>query len=166
MGHLPRRRMCRALRRREPNSHRFGRNAEERWAINGGQMIRDPRNPEPNYMVRTESSHEFHANLRKTLVLLRIETKDAPIYFVVEGLSEWPKALDEMRESARYFYEEHTCPTNFIRIPLIAYAGNTDPHGLFAFVDAVWMMDEYTATKKDGEEKYYLAEVFPQLAMK
>ncbi len=127
-------------------------------------MIRDPRKPEPNYMVRTESSHEFHANLRKTLNLLKIDAVGGPVYFVVEGLSSWPEEISAMCESARYFYEEHTCPTNFIRIPLISLAGDTDPHGVFEFVDAVWMMDEYTAADGAGDTDAYLAEVFPQIA--
>lgn len=121
--------------------------------------MRDPREPDPNYMVRTDSTHPAHADLRKTLNLLKIEGKDGPIYFVVEGLSQWPMTLTEMKNHAEYFYEEHTCPTNFIRIPMISHAGDCDPHGVFEFVDAVWMMDEY---QEDDDE--YLIEVFPQLA--
>ena len=109
-------------------------------------------------MVSIESTHPAHANLRKTLVLLKIEGKEAPIFFVVEGLSTWPSTREELLEHERYFYEEHTCPTNFIRIPMIATGGDCDPHGVFDFVDAVWMMDEYQENDDD-----YLSEVFPQL---
>ncbi len=126
-------------------------------------MDRDPRNPDERYMVRTSSTHPAHNSLRKTLVLLRIDGKIGPIYFVVEGLNTWPETLDEMIGHARYFYEEHTCPTNFIGVPLISIAGDHDPHGLFKFVDAVWMMDEYKAAAYGSEEEYLLR-IFPQIA--
>ena len=122
-------------------------------------MHYDPRKPDPNGMVHNGSTHEFHQKLRKTLVLLKIDAKESPVYFVVEGLGEWPSTIEGMVSHARYFYEEHTCPTNFIRVPLISTGGDSDPHGVFEFVDAVWMMSEYDPD--DCEE--YLAEVFPQL---
>jgi hypothetical protein len=125
-------------------------------------MHRDPRNPIPDYMVSSGSTHSFHSNLRKTLSLLSIQRATigmGPIYFVVEGLSEWPLSLDEMNQHQKYFYEQHTCPTNFIRIPLIAVDGDVDPHGIFEFVEAVWMMDEYDSADCDE----YLCEVFPQI---
>lgn len=124
-------------------------------------MIRDPRNPDPNYMVHTGSTHEFHSNMRKTLVLLKIESTDGPIYFVIEGVSTWPTPFHELQEGDEYFYEESTCPTNFIRIPMIFHDGDSDPHGLFEHVETVWMMDEYPGENPGVEE--YLAEVFPQL---
>lgn len=122
-------------------------------------MLRDPRNPPAEFLVRTESSHPAHDNIRKTLNLLKIEAKDGPIYFVVEGLCEWPTSREEMLSGAEYFYEEHTCPTNFIRIPMISQDGDHDPHGIFEFVDAVWMTDEY------DESDEYLVQVFPQLTL-
>lgn len=125
-------------------------------------MRRDPRNPDPRYMVSHGGTNPVHGDMRKTLVLLKIDGRDGPIYFVVEGLSTWPTTLPELLEQARYFYEEHTCPTNFIRVPMISEAGDHDPHGVFEFVDAVWMMDEYN---EDGADEY-LVEVFPQLAAK
>jgi hypothetical protein len=122
-------------------------------------MIRDPRKPDPAYMVPANSTHPAHQKMRKTLVLLKIDTKEEPVYFVIEGLAEWPMTAADLCDKERFFYEEHTCPTNFIRIPMICQGGDTDPHGVFEFVDAVWMMDEY-----DSEEaSEYLAEVFPQL---
>lgn len=128
-------------------------------------MLRDPRNPDPAYLVPTKGTHPAHAALRQTLVLLKIENKDgAPVYFVVEGLSHWPEDKEQtMWKHARYFYEEHTCPTNFIRIPMISWAGNHDPHGVFQFVDAVWMTDEYQAAEQEGGTDDYLLEAFPQL---
>lgn len=128
----------------------------------------DPRNPPLSDMVRTDSDHEFHRNLYKTLNLLCIGTAGEPVYFVIEGLSvwedkPWPDHINALQESSAYFYEEHTCPTNFIRIPMIFHDGDADPHGVFEFVEAVWMTTEYVAADKLGGKREYLAEVFPQL---
>ena len=47
-------------------------------------MDRDPRNPDPRFMVRvSRCQHE----MRKTLVLLTIADTAPPVYFVVEGIS-------------------------------------------------------------------------------
>jgi hypothetical protein len=126
-------------------------------------MIRDPRNPDPKYMVAIGSSHPAHAGMRKTLVLLRLGTPGGPIHFVVEGVKQWPEPFAEMQDGDRYFYEEHTCPTNFIRVPLIAFEGDLDPHGLFEHVETVWMMDEYESESEAGRGDDYLVEVFPVL---
>lgn len=123
----------------------------------------NPRAPDPHQMVGTDSTHPAHANLRKTLVLLKITTPAKPIYFVIEGLAIWPETIEELCSHEQYFYEEHTCPTNFIRIPLIAQGGDLDPHGVFEFVDAVWMTNEYLGYVESGEENEYLIEVFPVL---
>lgn len=121
----------------------------------------DPRNPEPEQIVPTDSQHPFHSALRKTLVLLKIEAKAGPIYFVVEGLQSWPLEDGQtLADACEYFYEEHTCPTNFIDVPLISFGGDHDPHGVFEVVDAIWMTTEYAETKDD---EGYLVEAFPQL---
>ncbi len=126
-------------------------------------MKYDPRNPDAGIVIPTDSTIPMHSNLRKTLVLLRIDAKDAPIYFVVEGLATWPKPLDEMISGEEYFYNEHTCPANFIRIPMVSAGGDHDPHGIFAFVDAIWMTTEYVEATDSGSGDEYLIEAFPQM---
>lgn len=116
----------------------------------------DPRDPKPEFVCRTTSSHPAYDNLRKTYCLLSIDTKKGKAYFVVEGLQQWPSTYEEMQNDKRYLYEEHTCPTNFISIPLISFNGDHDPHGIFRFEEAVWMIRE------DADEDY-LCQIFPQL---
>ncbi len=42
---------------------------------------------------------------------------------------------EDFRENSRYFYDEHTCPTNWTRdIVQIEFKGDRDPHGVFEFV--------------------------------
>ena len=52
--------------------------------------------------------------------------------FKVRG-SRFQKRPDE--DTRRYFYEEHTCPTNWLRdVEEVSIGDNTDPHGLWKFV--------------------------------
>jgi hypothetical protein len=42
---------------------------------------------------------------------------------------------EEFVENEKYFYNEHTCPTNWLRdIEQIEFEGDHDPHGVFEFV--------------------------------
>lgn len=42
---------------------------------------------------------------------------------------------EEYRENQRYFYNDHTCPTNWFRdVDYIEFEGDTDPHGVFEFI--------------------------------
>lgn len=44
---------------------------------------------------------------------------------------------EEYQENERYFYNEHTCPTNWFRhVEYIEFEGDKDPHGVFEFVSA------------------------------
>jgi hypothetical protein len=41
-------------------------------------------------------------------------------------------------EHQRYFYDEHTCPTNYLsQVEMISFEGSNDPHGVFEFVSVV-----------------------------
>ena len=62
------------------------------------------------------------------------------VRLVVPGLSfEKDRKLDEELERKRFYYEENTCPTNYLRrATLVAsgdreHWGDDDPHGLFRF---------------------------------
>lgn len=76
--------------------------------------------------------------------------KDTPITVTLRSMTEPPITVkvnawkyahsqdlskEEFEEGARYFYDEHTCPTNWLRdIKQIEFKGDTDPHGVFEFV--------------------------------
>lgn len=118
------------------------------------------RTTDGQVMVPVESKHSAHSDMFQTLNLLAIDTGDGVAYFVVEGCAKFCPN-DELQEQNRYFYEEHTCPTNFIRVPLISFKGDHDPHGLFRFVRSIWMTDAY---KSAVDEVAYLVSVFEELA--
>ncbi len=42
-------------------------------------------------------------------------------------------------ENKRYFYEEHTCPTNYLGVEMVVDLndGHTDPHGIFEFAGVI-----------------------------
>ncbi len=125
--------------------------------------------------VHTDSDFPGHKDLWCTLVLLKIDAKRGPLYFIVEGLGTWSEDYPkDPSEQGRYFYEEHTCPTNFVRGDIVAVyeVGNRDPHGVFDFVRAVWMPQRYLDAKDESnkrghnmglEPKDVLEELFPEL---
>jgi len=102
-----------------------------------------------------------HPGMFKTLDLLKIKSLDGPIFFIVEGCAMFkgkPEDLDCM-----FLYEEHTCPTNFIRIEAIFTPDSDDPHGVFKWVRSVWMPKEYVAAKDGiGEPDEILRTLFPE----
>jgi hypothetical protein len=123
--------------------------------------------------VHTDSDHAFHKDLWRTLVLLAIDGRERPVYFVVEGLATYPGETSR-DEHERYFFEEHTCPTNFIGGDVVALYedGDRDPHGAFRFVRSVWMPQRYLDAKKEQEERRHnigwnpedvIEELFPEL---
>ena len=68
------------------------------------------------------------------LVTLR---SDEPVIIQVGTFALLPEDDDVRREdNARYFYEEHTCPSNFLRnvVRVFGADGEEDPHGIFKFV--------------------------------
>lgn len=73
----------------------------------------------------------------KTLDLLVLPPIDKPVYFVLEG-KRYHDHLNDDYDGKQFFYEEHSCPTNWIRNTImIANAGDTDPHGLLQFVRSI-----------------------------
>lgn len=75
----------------------------------------------------------------KGIALLKLDPQDHPIYFVVAHDDYRPKSGDgeteEERDSSRRFlFEEHSCPTNWLRPILVMDRDDSDPHGLLTYV--------------------------------
>jgi hypothetical protein len=120
----------------------------------------DPRNCNRKDIISSDNKFHTDANICKTLTLLRIVNKDNKnIYFICEGVASWC-SYEELKECDNYFYNEHTCPTNFSGFTMISCDGDHDPHGIFEFVESVWMTKEYNEL---GNKANYLLEVFPIL---
>ena len=98
-------------------------------------------NKGPGMTVKLKDSGRRSA---KTLVIMKLDPKDMdghPLYLMTEGIAFEPKegeggepVIDPDRDE--YFYNEHTCPTNWLRsVREIAIEGDHDPHGLFRYVE-------------------------------
>lgn len=94
-----------------------------------------------------------------TIDVLVLKPQDKPVYFVVKGrrFTGGPTTQDKLRASAarlsgqmqnatfteapgdeddrkRFYYESHSCPTNWLKPEMVYYDGDDDPHGLLEFV--------------------------------
>jgi hypothetical protein len=116
-------------------------------------------------MVPVDSDHPAHANMFKTLDLLKLRLHDgSTLHFVVEGCAQFCDYA-ELQSHHRYFYEVHTCPTNFVGGNVVAIfdGDNDDPHGIFEHVASEWMPQGYVEAKAQGQERDVLQRLFPQL---
>lgn len=80
-----------------------------------------------------------------TLVLLRLREPLASgeeIHIIVEGMTFVKDGDNPDFENDVYFYDEYTCPWNYLRLPLKA-GDDTDPHGVFVHQETVQMPDDY-----------------------
>jgi predicted RNA-binding Zn-ribbon protein involved in translation (DUF1610 family) len=85
-----------------------------------------------------------------TIDVLVLKPQKTPVYFIVEGMRfEGGRDHDPLRDEAdskQFFYEEHSCPTNWFKPVMVYHDGDADPHGLIEFVatrdDAAFPPDE------------------------
>lgn len=93
---------------------------------------------------------------KKVLTLLRLDPQPKPVYFVVEaGYADDDPNVDETSTAEslnRYYFEEGSCPTNFVRCELIVSEGDTDPHGIFEWVRTVERPECLSRTHDPGVE--------------
>lgn len=46
--------------------------------------------------------------------------------------------IDELQRSQRYYYNEHTCPGNYLGGATVLEGTDDDPHGIFEFVETIY----------------------------
>lgn len=99
--------------------------------------------------VEIEKRTEVKIN---TLDLLCIPPHEKPVYFVVAGSKISPRdSGDEELGHTKFFYEEHTCPTNWLGEVLeVVDRGDRDPHGLFKYNGSI---DRGRASDDDEAER-------------
>ena len=99
------------------------------------------------------------SSFRKTLDLLVLEPQEEPVYFVMKGFHSQGSSEEDEQDSTRFFYEEHSCPTNWIRdTAMISVGGDVDPHGFLKFVRSV------PQPKLNGSENQ-ITEIFPEVLL-
>lgn len=79
---------------------------------------------------------------KETPVTVTLRSKTTPPITLKLNTWKYAHSQDDSPEDYRmqteYFYNEHTCPTNWTNeIEQIEFEGDTDPHGVFEFVDVV-----------------------------
>jgi hypothetical protein len=91
----------------------------------------------------------------ETRALLKLEPLKGDVFIEVEGMTFLGvgETIDgkDLVEDSRYYYEEHTCPTNYLRVvqELWEGGGGHDPHGLFKLIDVVPAPPEHTGVPAD-----------------
>jgi hypothetical protein len=72
--------------------------------------------------------------VQKKIVILELPPQEKPV-----RLMAYVNRYDHEKilgGNDQYFYEEHTCPTNWIKdVALIENGGDTDPHYMFKYID-------------------------------
>lgn len=97
---------------------------------------------------------------RDELSLLKFDGKDGPVFFVVKGLAKAHASDEEMQSSAAYFYEEHSCPTNWLRdCVAVIENGGDDPHG---FLEHVRTVQVSNALEPEDFKRESWQELFPE----
>jgi len=100
-------------------------NTEYRWVCNncGVQMKLKFSND-----GKTLDQEPTGKRCERTKVLLKVP--DIPLAFIVDGVT-WG-------EGSKYFYEEHTCPSNVMRsCDEVIYKGDEDPHGMLELIEEI-----------------------------
>lgn len=93
---------------------------------------------------------------KRSLALLKFDGKDGPVFFVIEHWPSEGEANDEFQGHARYFFEEHSCPTNWIgSCVAVIKDGDSDPHGFLEFVRALDKPPEFNDKSEDDLKKLF-----------
>lgn len=69
--------------------------------------------------------------VRRVSVLLKLDPQEKPLFLIVKGAERAP-------EDQEYYYNEGTCPTNYLsEIEEVYLDGCPDPHGVFAYITSI-----------------------------
>lgn len=104
---------------------------------------------------------ERRESFTRSMVLLKFDGKDGPTFFVMDHKRyEQPDDTPEsIQSSTRYLFEEHSCPTNWLReCAAVIQDGDCDPHGFLEFVRTVDVPADFDA---DSDEQWPI--LFPEV---
>lgn len=137
--------------------HLYGRDTSWRlWRC--GKCQQSFRGTVRNTNVVTAEKTTDGGIRQRAMNLLKFEGVDGPVFFVMDGgtYTEDPNATDrDEQDSQRFFYEEHSCPTNWLRTCVaVIEDGDTDPHGFLSFVRAVEVDNGFDEDKADWEAMF------------
>jgi hypothetical protein len=95
---------------------------------------------------------------QRSMALLKLAAADRTVYFVLDTPA-YRDAKDsdaEYQSHREYFYEEHSCPTNWINsIVAVIENGDTDPHGFLQFVKQVPVANDFDEDDDKNWQKLF-----------
>lgn len=101
-----------------------------------------------------------HSDKAPNLALLALKTVDEnTVYFIVDTFLD-ASDTEEARGNASYFYNEHSCPTNYIPIEAVFTHDDDDPHGVFDFIRVAPKPEGYDEPTADRDGM--LRALFPE----
>lgn len=90
----------------------------------------------------------------RSMALLKFDGKGGPVFFVMDHdryRSGKTQSDEENQESQKYFFEEHSCPTNWLReCVAVIEDGDCDPHGFLEFVRCVDVPNDFDTDDDDN----------------
>ena len=111
-----------------------GREVKTRWGCETCGVDYDLVVDGPD-RIEVAISHERGVSV-PCLHVLVLRPRLHPVFVVISARDYNRK--DTPFEGAKYFYNEHTCPTNWTAdIEMLVADGDGDPHGLFEYVESV-----------------------------
>lgn len=100
---------------------------------------------------------------RHGLALLKTRGSD-PVFFVFDCKRYRTVDDEEQQSSDAFFYEEHSCPTNWLRnCVAVIENGDTDPHGFLEFVRSIDITKEQKEILDEGQNDHDLFDMFPEI---
>lgn len=105
------------------------------------------------------------------LCLLEYHNNKVPLRLVVESKAYKHHGDTDYNFDKSYWFNEHTCPTNFFDVVLICDAGDLDPHGVFQLVRSIRIDEalvQLGVTREklfDCNNEHMIAELFPELLL-
>lgn len=108
--------------------------------------------------------NDLHPDCYKTLVLLKLYDREkVPVYFVVEGVCHLvDRPGEDHFDAERYYYDDHSCPTNYVPVEAVFTPCEDDPHGVFDYVRTAWYPAAYDEAKASGNGEEFLRSLFPE----
>lgn len=114
----------------------------------------------PGDVEITKAAHSDNRRFIPGLSLLRRGEGEDAVYFVMKKdryETNDGDTPEEAQDRERFFYEEHSCPTNWLRNCVAVIEGaDADPHGFLTFVRCVDVPQDFDRCQADWRE------IFPE----
>lgn len=88
----------------------------------------------------------------RAMALLRFDGKDGPVFFVMDRKYHTAgEEVEELQSHDSYFFEEHSCPINWLRDCVkVIQDGDVDPHGFLSHVRSVEVPRDFDEDDDDA----------------